>query len=91
MILNLGDKSLIQPETITLLNQMHVTVLAQASLAKDPLTMAEKWKSNNDLGLTGLHSDEWERYTSDLNRAGVTLNPSSEDGLLWTGGDQLAS
>jgi hypothetical protein len=86
-ILNIGDSSFIHAETISLLNQRNITVLAQATTARDPITLVENWKSSNDLGLTGFHSAEWERFTLELNKAGVTLNSLSEDVLLWTGGD----
>jgi hypothetical protein len=72
-ILNIGDNSFLHPETISFKSKK-VTVLAQATVAKDPITLAEKWKSNNDLGLTGFHSAEWESFILELNKVGVTLN-----------------
>jgi hypothetical protein len=86
-ILNIGDKSILHPKTISLINQKNITVLAQASVAKDPFTQAEIWKSNSELGLSGMHAVEWERFISELNSVGVTLKSSVEDVLLWTGGD----
>jgi hypothetical protein len=44
-ILGIGDRSFLHEETITLLNKKQVTVLAQASVARDPVTSAEVWKS----------------------------------------------
>jgi hypothetical protein len=56
-------------------------------MARDPITLAEKWKSNVDFELSGFHFSDWENYIVELNKVWVTLHPNSEDARLWMGGD----
>jgi hypothetical protein len=78
-------------EAITHINQKQVTVLAQASMARDPITSTEVWKRNGELDLTRLLSSNWDSYIAELNRAGVTLHINAEDSLLWTGGNSYGN
>lgn len=43
--------------------------------------------NNDDLGLTGILSDDWFNYTKELNGAGVTLQSNKEDTFMWSGKD----
>jgi hypothetical protein len=56
-------------------------------VTRDPVTFAEVWKSNEDLELIGNHASDWDKYTAELNRVGVTLHEDVKDTLLWTGGN----
>ena len=56
-------------------------------MARDPVTSAEVWKSDEDLELTGFHSSDWDSYIAELNRVGISLHENDEDSLIWTGGD----
>jgi hypothetical protein len=53
----------------------------------DPVTFVEVWKSGEDLEMTGNHASDWDNYTTELKRTGVTLHEAVDDTLLWTGGD----
>jgi hypothetical protein len=77
-ILGIGDRSFLHEEVITLLNKKQLTTLAQASMARDPVTFAEVWRSDEDLELTGIHATDWYNYTVELNRAGVTLHEGAK-------------
>jgi hypothetical protein len=86
-ILGVGNKYFLSEELVTHLNQRHVLTLAQATSARDPMTIKEDWRSSNDLGLPGELANEWTKYTVELRGAGITLSENSEDILKWIGGE----
>jgi hypothetical protein len=47
--------------------------------------------SGEDLDLTGNLDTDWDNYTSELKRAGITLHKAAGDTLLWTGGDSYGN
>jgi hypothetical protein len=87
-ILGLGSKSYLSEELLAQLTLKRVMVLAQVSVAHDPVTSSETWISNTELGLSGSLASEWEVYCNNLNQAGVSLMVGA-DSLLWTGGGFL--
>jgi ribonuclease HI len=74
-------------ETIDHLNQKRIIVLANAEEANNPISAAERWKSNTELGLTGTLADDWNRYVRELKGAGIALQINEIDTLVWTGVD----
>jgi hypothetical protein len=87
MILSIGDRSFLNEELISLLNQKQVSTLAQASIERDHVTFAEVWRRSEDMELTWDHATYWYNFTVELSRAGITLNEDAKDLLMWTGGD----
>jgi hypothetical protein len=85
--LGIGNRSFLSRELITLLNQRHVSTLAQASSARDLVTFAEVLRRSDDLELLGDRATEWTNFTSELCGVGITLIENRKDVLRWTGGD----
>jgi hypothetical protein len=85
--LDLGDRAQLSEEFLSTLKLRGILSLAQASTDMNFITRTEIWKSHEDLGLVGNQALEWNRYTASLGQAGVTLQQTKKDKLLWNGGD----
>jgi hypothetical protein len=86
-ILDLGDRAQLSEDLLSTLKHRGILTLAQASTGMNLLTHTEIWKSPGDLRLVGNQALEWNRYTASLGQAGVTLQQTKKDKLLWNGGD----
>jgi hypothetical protein len=70
-ILGIGDASFLSEDLLYRLNQKHITTLAHASLRRDPLTLAEVWRSSSELEISGDLGKEWDFFTQALSGAGI--------------------
>jgi hypothetical protein len=89
-ILGLRYGSFLLKDNIIQLNKKRITILAQASVTRDPITFSETWISSKDLVLSGTPTYEWEIYCNEIIGIGVSLHDIN-DTLLWTRGDSFGN
>lgn len=67
------------------LNSLNYFNLAQVRSPTFTPAWPDNWLLSSDLALVGPWADDWNRFTSDLKRAGISLT-NEPDSLWWTGG-----
>jgi hypothetical protein len=86
-VLDLGLRSLLSPNLLTILHQKQILVLAQAWKRQPHVQSQDHWLDSAELGILGDLATEWEHYRRALHSLGISLNDSADE-LLWIGGDR---
>lgn len=71
---------------ITEIISLNLFSLAQVRSATDNPTWPDNWLRSSELNLDGRWALEWNRFSTALKSAGISLT-TAPDSLLWTGGD----
>ena len=69
---------------------LNYTHLSQIKLQTGAFSLLDGWLDSGSLSLEGSLATEWNRYTTALKGAGITLSDTL-DILLWAGGDATGS
>jgi hypothetical protein len=85
-IMGIDNSSLLSLELRGVLKACNITFLYQASAQASLGFIANQWKTNKELELTGNLAVEWLSYCKALILSGIQLQPI-DDLLIWTGGD----
>jgi hypothetical protein len=85
-IVGLDEKSLLHTDLCLKLGSLNIFNLAQVRTATDNPSWPDNWLRSSDLNLDGRWALEWNRFSSALKSAGISLT-EEPDSLLWTGGD----
>jgi hypothetical protein len=86
-ILGIGNTTILSQELLLALKIQNIHYLYQTKAQSSWGYISDQWRSNEDLGLSGILALEWKTYIRALIYSGVQLR-SGKDILLWTGGDQ---
>jgi hypothetical protein len=86
VILGLGDRSFLSSAMRLHLRALNFKTLDQIRSVTAASSLPDVWLSSGDLLLSEPLTSEWNRFTSALKGAGISLRAET-DVLLWGGGD----
>jgi hypothetical protein len=86
VILGLGDRSLLSSAMRIHLRSLNLNTLDQIRTVSAASLLPDVWLSSSDLLLSEPLTTEWNRFTSALKGAGISLK-AEPDVLSWAGGD----
>jgi ribonuclease HI len=85
-IIGMEDSSILSPVLCSKLVSLNLLHLAQVGIPSGSPYIPDFWLGCTELSLSGREAMEWNRFTSELKNAGISL-VVEPDSLMWAGGD----